>query len=325
MSSIPKGSNPSLLLKGPKSHKSSFLNWESRLRLLVLWSKKVSFPGFSEIPLYDVGHFIYEELKKDDIVTRSNSVAFSFFLSIFPFIIFVLPLLSLTPWAIEYMNSLENSMNDVFPLSAKQYFLEIINSIKAEGTPQLRVVSLVFSALFASSGMLTLMHGFDKSYEDSFKHRNYLRKRLVALNLTFLLFAIFLVSLVMIVLGQQLLQNLIVVLFTVFKWIIVFILFYIVITVIYRYGPSIFRPLKLINPGATFATVLAILASVGFSYFINNFGRYNEIYGSIGALIVILLWLQINAFIILAGFELNASIIVNRDLIYWDRNNKMSQ
>lgn len=316
-------------MKKKEHNSTSFLNWESRLRQLIIWSKKVSFPGFSEIPLYDVGNFIYEELKKDDIVTRSNSVAFTFFLSIFPFIIFILPLLSLTPWAIGYMDSLEDSMNDVFPQSAKQYFLEIIDSIETERSPQLGVVSLVLSALFASSGMMTLMHGFDKSHKDSFKHRNYFRKRMVALNLTFLLVGIFLVSLVMIVLGQDLLRTLIdlfaisaiqVVIFTIFKWLIIFILFYIVITVIYRYGPSTFRPLRLINPGATMATVFAILASVGFSYFINNFGRYNEIYGSIGALIVILLWLQINAFIILAGFELNASIIVNRDLIYLDRD-----
>lgn len=316
-------------MKKKEQNNTSFLNWENRLRQLIIWSKKVSFPGFSEVPLYDVGNFIYEELKKDDIVTRSNSVAFTFFLSIFPFIIFILPLLSLTPWAIGYMDSLENSMNDVFPQSAKQYFLEIIDSIETERSKQLGVVSLLLSALFASSGMMTLMHGFDKSHKDSFKHRNYFRKRLVALNLTFLLVGIFLVSLVMIVLGQDLLRTLIdlfaisaiqVVIFTIFKWLIIFILFYIVITVIYRYGPSTFRPLRLINPGATMATVFAILASVGFSYFINNFGRYNEIYGSIGALIVILLWLQINAFIILAGFELNASIIVNRDLIYLDRD-----
>ena len=331
MPSFFKGSNHPFLLKKTKSNNKSFLNWETKLRLLIIWSKKVSFPGFSEIPLYDVGHFIYEELKKDDIVTRSNSVAFSFFLSIFPFIIFILPLLTLTPWAIGYMNDLENSMNDVVPESAKQYFLEIIDSIETERSPQLGVVSLVFSALFASSGMMTLMHGFDKTHKDSFKHRNYFRKRIVALNLTFLLVGIFIVSLAFIVLGQYLLHTLIeifaisaiqVLIFTVFRWLIVFVLFYIVITVIYRYGPSTFRPLRLINPGATMATIFAILASVGFSYFINNFGRYNEIYGSIGALIVILVWLQINAFILLAGFELNASIIVNRDLIYLDRGNK---
>lgn len=316
-------------MKAPKPNTKSFLDWEGRLRRIIRWSQRVTFPGFNEIPLYNVCNFIYEELKKDDIVTRSNSVAFSFFLSIFPFIIFVLPLLSLTPWAIEYIDHLENSMNDVIPESAKRYFLEMINGIKAEGSTHLRLASLTFSALFASSGMLTLMYGFDKSYKDSFRHRNYFKKRLVALNLTFLLVGIFFLSLVLVVLGQQLLQSLIEIfhisdfqaaLFVIFKWLIIFVLFYIVITVIYRYGPSTYRPLRLINPGATMATVFSILASVGFSYFINNFGRYNEIYGSIGALIVILLWLQINAFIILAGFELNASLIVNRDLIFKDRS-----
>ena len=98
------------------------------------------------------------------------------------------------------------------------------------------------------------------------------------------------------------------------RWLILFVSFYSVISLIYRYGPSLLKPLKLINPGAILATVISILSSVVFSYFVNTFGRYNEIYGSIGALIVILIWLQINSFILLAGFELNASIAVNRDL-----------
>jgi membrane protein len=72
----------------------------------------------------------------------------------------------------------------------------------------------------------------------------------------------------------------------------------------------------LINPGATLATVLSIAFSVGFSYFINNFDRYNEVYGTVSALIVLLIWLQLNAFIVLAGFELNTSIIVNRDILH---------
>ncbi len=304
------------------SKKYSVLHLDERIKRVVNWSKKVSLPGFSEVPLYNIATFIYLELKKDDIVTRSNSVAFSFFLSVFPFVIFVLPLLSITPWAIEYMDRIEANINEVLPLTAKQYILNIIESIQTERSPQLQVVSLVFSAIFASSGMLTLMYGFDKSYKESFKPRNYLHKRWVALNLTFLLVVILFISAVLIVLGEHVLYSLIEILslssfqavvFVFFKWLIVFVLFYLVITIIYRYGPSTYRPLRLINPGATLATVFSILASVGFSYFINTFDRYNEIYGSIGALIVILLWLQINAFIILAGFELNASIIVNRD------------
>lgn len=295
---------------------------KANIQNVIVRSHKFTLPGFNEVPVYDIIHFIYQELKRDDLPTRANSVAFSFFLSLFPLIIFILPLLSLTPWAESYISQMEISMDGVFPQSAKNYLLSVVNSIKSEGSYGLQGVGFILSVIFASSGMLTLMYGFDKSYENSFKSRSYFKKRLVALNLTLLFSFIVLMSLILIVLGQFVLKLLVSIfhltflasaLLVIFKWIMVIMLFYSVITVIYRYGPSTYKPLKWINPGATLATCVSLICSIGFSYFINNFDRYNEIYGSIGALIVILLWLQFNAFIILAGFELNASIIVNRD------------
>ncbi len=301
---------------------SSKLQEKYDVQKWIDWSQKVSLPGFNEVPIYDVIIFIYAELKRDDLPTRANSVAFSLFLSIFPFVIFVLPLLSLTPWAESTIEQLDSSVSGVIPEAGRAYLMDIITGIKTEGSFGLQSISFLFSVIFASSGMLTIMYGFDKSYDMSFKSRSYFKKRLVALNLTLLFVFILILSVVLIILGRQVLDLLVSllnltaaasILFVVFKWIVVVFLFYSVITVIYRYGPSTYRPLKWINPGATMATFSSLLCSVGFSYFINNFDRYNEVYGSIGALIVILLWLQINAFIILAGFELNASIIVNRD------------
>ena len=293
-----------------------------RLRQIIAWSKKLRLPGFSNVPVYNVVTFIYEELKKEDILTRANSVAFSFFLSIFPFIIFILPIVKILPWVQQSIKDFETNINGVLPQYAIDYIVEIIAGIKPEGIFGIQGLGFLFAAVFASSGMLDLMYGFDKSYEISFKSRSYLKKRLVALNLTVLLSFILILSVVLIVIGRQFLQHMIEnigisaiqsFVFLFFKWLVVFLLFYIVITIIYRYGPSIYRPLKLINPGATVASLFSLLASLGFFYFLNNFGKYNEIYGSIATLIIILLWLQINSFILLAGFELNASIIVNRD------------
>lgn len=308
-----------------KKQWQKFKEWllgPQRVEQIENWSKNISLPGFSNVPLYNIATFIYAELKKDDIVTRANSVAFSFFLSIFPFIIFVLPLIKIIPWVATQIENFESDLNGVIPEYAISYILEIIGGINPEGIFGVQSVGFLFAALFASSGMLTLMYGFDKSYHVSFKSRSYLKKRLVAFNLTILLSFILILSVLLIVSGQQFLHHLIdtlnigiiqALLFSFFKWFVVFLLFYLVITIIYRYGPSMYRPLKLINPGAIVATVFSILATFGFFYFLNNFGKYNEIYGSIATLIIILLWLQINAFIILAGFELNASIIVNRD------------
>jgi len=308
-----------------KKQWQKFKEWllgPQRVQQLETWSKSISLPGFSKVPLYNIATFIYEELKRDDIMTRANSVAFSFFLSLFPFIIFVLPLVRITTWVQEKINNFESNLEGVIPDYAIQYFLGIVDGINPEGIFSVQGIGFFFAAFFASSGMLTLMFGFDKSYSVSFKSRSYFKKRLVAFNLTILLSIILIIAVVLIVIGQQYIRHLVntisigfiqtfILLFT--KWLVVFILFYMVITIIYRYGPSTYRPLKIINPGAIVATVFSFLATMGFFYFLNNFGKYNEIYGSIATLIIILLWLQINAFIILAGFELNASIIVNRD------------
>lgn len=293
-----------------------------RVLQLETWSKRISLPGFSKVPLYDIATFIYAELKKDDIITRANSIAYSFFLSLFPFIIFVLPIITFTPWVNEKINNFESNLEGVIPDYAIRYFESMVNGIQPEGIFSFQGIGFLFAAFFASSGMLTLMYGFDKSYLESFRSRSYLKKRLVALNLTVLLSFILIIAIILIVLGQQqidhlnqtinlgLIQSFIL---YILKWSVVFLLFYLVISIIYRYGPSTYRPLKIINPGAIVATVFSFFTTLGFFYFLNNFGKYNEIYGSIATLIILLLWLQINAFIILAGFELNASIIVNRD------------
>ncbi len=301
---------------------SRLLKRNRSLMLVLIWSKKVSLPGFSGITIYQIVKFVSGELKKDDIVTRANSVAFSFFLSLFPLIIVVIPLIALTPTVSDWISQAEATFNEFLPQNARNYFKEIIDGIRKEGHYGLRSLSFMFAVIFSSSGMLTLMYGFDKSYSVSFKNRNYLHKRLIATLLTGLLALIVIMSIAIFISGQQIYTTHIIgqvptsgqiLVLKIIKWFTVFFLFYTIISVIYRYGPSIYRPLKFINPGAMLATVSSILASLGFSFFINNFGKYNEIYGSIGALIVLMLWMQINAFIILVGFELNAGIIVNRD------------
>jgi membrane protein len=134
---------------------------------------------------------------------------------------------------------------------------------------------------------------------------------------------LFLASVMLIIAGDYLLEYVFnslggvdgAIFFSALRWLLAILLIYSGITVIYRYGPSMKRRIAFINPGAILATGLSLLTSVLFSFFINNFGRYNEFYGSIGALIIVMVWLQFNAYILLIGFELNASIAVNRDLL----------
>ncbi len=92
------------------------------------------------------------------------------------------------------------------------------------------------------------------------------------------------------------------------KWIMIIVIFFVTVSLLYRYGPAHKQRWKFLSPGSVMATGLAVLTSLGFTFYINNFSSYNKIYGSIGTLIVIMIWLYLNSLIILIGFELNASI-----------------
>jgi len=287
-------------------------------------SKKYSVPGFSGIPIYDVVLFIYNESMKDDIVTRANSVAFNFFISLFPSLIFLFTLLPLLPITADYLTIFRESTDGILPEQAHTYLFSVIEDLASIKRGGLQSVSFLFAIIFSSSGMVTLMYGFHKSYQRVFKKRSYVKNRLVAIFLTLLFVVLFIASMLMIIFGKPLLQLVLdkthLIQYSgsvtqVLKWLVVTSLVYVGITLIYRYGSAMRERIKWLNSGAILATGVSIFTSIIFAFFINNFGKYNEIYGSIGALLVLLLWIQINALIVLIGFELNASIAVNKDRI----------
>lgn len=290
---------------------------------LIAWSKANSIPGFSNIAIYDILAFVVGEVQKDNLTTRANSIAFSFLLSIFPAIIFLFTLLPYMPITGDFTQVLLNSLVNIMPKNAHDYLSNIINDITKIKRQGLLSIGFLLTLYFSSSGMLTLMAGFDKSYRASFSRRRFYYKRLIAINLTLLLGLLMVFSIFSIIVGDLIFNNInekyhlpfsMSLIITFFRWCITILLVYSGISIIYRFGPSLRKKLPMLNPGSVLATILSILSSILFAYFVNNFGKYNELYGSIGALIVIMVWLQINAFILLLGFELNASIAVNRDL-----------
>jgi membrane protein len=96
-------------------------------------------------------------------------------------------------------------------------------------------------------------------------------------------------------------------------WLIILLLFFFAYSFLYYFGPSKRMKYRFISAGSTLATLLTIISSIGFAYFVNNFGEYNKLYGSIGTLIVVMLWLYITSLVLLIGFELNASISYAHD------------
>lgn len=288
---------------------------------LIKWSKGVTFYGLGGVPLYDVVKFIYHEMMRDNISTRANSVAFSLFIAIFPFLIFLFTLLPYIPISADYLNMMEEYISNALPQNASRYLMSIITNLLSVERTNLQSLGILMTIFFASNGVLTLMYGFDKAHEKAFKERSYVRMRLVAIFLTLIFSILFISSFFLLILGSTLMDQLnnhfvlsdgLYVVIRFIKYTVAIFLLYTGIAILYKFGPTFKKKLPFFNSGALLATMLSLLISAGFSYYVNNFGSYNDLYGSIGALIVILLWLQFNAMAILIGFEFSASIVVNK-------------
>lgn len=301
-------------------------NYWKRLPILIRflrWAKRTSFIGFYGVPIYDVGVFIYKESMRDDITTRANSMAFSFFIALFPAMIFLFTLVPLIPTVANYALDIRESINGILPPSSEEYLFNVVDDIVSRQRSGLLSFGLILAIVFASNGMMSMLRGFEKAHVATFKTRHWIKKRLIAIALTVIIVFIFIFSSGLIVLGHLFinlldkyldLDDIAVFGFNALRWLIVIMLIYASVGVLYKYGPAVKKRFKFFSPGATIASLLIIMSSLGFSYFVSNFGQYNELYGSIGALIVTLLWFNIICFILLVGFELNASIAVNRDL-----------
>ncbi len=295
------------------------------------WSKTHSFPGFFRVPIYDVIIFVINELKRYDLITRANSIAYSFFLSVFPSLIALftaIPLIktilqSLIPDMESFDLVLETEIKRIMPGIAGDRLFDFVEDITSQ--PRFALLSIGFLAaiFFASNGMLALMRGFEKSYVETFKKRKGWKKRVIAILLIISVGGMLVSSIILILLGRFIIEMLqdfsrldqfTAFLLNSLRWLAIILMFYTCISLIYRYGASTRRRFRMFTPGAGLATLLCILTSVVFSFYVNNWNTYNQLYGSIGTIIVLMIWIQLNSLFILIGFELNASIAINRDL-----------
>ena len=295
---------------------------------ILQWSKTHSFPGLNRIPLYNLIVFIRRETQDDAILTRANSMAFDFFLAIFPSIIVLFTLLGFTPLYENFDMVLQEAIDEVMPGSAGKMLFKTIEEVANRQRSGLLSFGFILAIWFASNGMLSMMQGFEKDHHITFRRRSALEKRLIGIQLTFLIGLVLVGAVILVILGNTILSFVFQYIKAdwitrmsvfAFRWIVVVVLFYAGFSTIYRFGAATRRPIPYINPGSLLATALSIVTSWGFSFYVDNFGSYNKVYGSIGTLIVLMIWLQLNCMILLIGFEVNAGIAVLRDLRKMER------
>lgn len=289
---------------------------------VLRWSKTHSLPGFFNVPVYDVATFLWNEIQRVTLVLRANSMAFSFFLSIFPGIIFVFTVATMMPLYEMFEAEINLYIDSIMPTNAGKQLQETIHDL-VKPNSSLLSVGFVLAIYFSSNGMMAMMSSFEKHHLSAFRQRPGWKKRLIAIGMTFQTFLLLLASIVVLLAGNWLISYLVDfvglsrfagTLLDIFRWLVILSLIYFTISLIYRYGSATLTKFKWLTPGATLATVLSVLSSLVFSFYVESFDTYNKVYGSIGTIIVLMLWIQINCFVILVGFELNASIAENRNL-----------
>lgn len=289
--------------------------------LFIDWTKVYVFPGFSPLPLYTVGVFFFKEIGKDSLANKASSLAYNFMLAIFPGIIFLFTLIPFIPKRIGFQDQLLILLHLILPSQAFQAFETTLEEIIKIQNGKLLSFGILLSVFFATNGVHNLMKAFNKS-SMIVEKRSWLKQRFIALVLTFIIaFSLILtiaamtageIALNYIDRGLHLKGNFISYLIDLSRWGLLGVLYFVTISILYRYGPSNAKKWHFFSAGSWLATILAFLTIWGFSFYINHFGSYNKVYGSIGTLIVIMIWLYLNSFILLLGFELNASVDLSK-------------
>ena len=280
-------------------------------------SKHWYLPGFEGVPLYDVVRFFYRQVKTVGLTERASAIAYNFIMAIPPSFLFLFTLIPNLPFIKkkEILKQLSLIIKDIIP--AEGYNGAIITFIDKTffKTPVFGLLSfgLLLALFFASNAMMGLMRSFNKNYY-GFERRVGLQKRWIAIRLTVLIFGLVLGCLVLLITQGAVLKGLglksgfWLLLIAYLRWLVIVVLVFYSIAFIYKYAPSVEKKWRLVSPGTILATLMCIIASLGFSAFVNTFGRYNALYGSIGAIIVLMALIFINSLVLLIGFELNVSI-----------------
>ena len=259
---------------------------------------------------------LYKKIFHFDIDVRAAAVAYNFTLAVFPTIIFLFSLLAYIPvdnFDIKMVSFLKSSI----PKNLQQDFSELLLDLIRKKSGGVLSFGFLFALYASTSGIQALIRSFNLTYRTK-ENRGIIRERLIAVSLNFLLtfvlitaFSVFIVG--KLVIGYLKGKGLIdydfnFYMLNILTYFLLFAIFFLTISIIYYYAPAITKRWKFFNAGSITASILTILVTNIFSYYLVNFASYNKVYGSIGSLIALMVWLYFIALILLVGFEINASI-----------------
>lgn len=282
------------------------------VRNLVVWAKKITFKKLEGLSLYAILELYFIGIIQGAFTNRAAAVAFNFFMAIFPFLLFILNLLPLMP--------LENFQEDFFkflsenvPPNTFEALHEIIRDIMNNSNKGLLSSGFILAIFLMANGVNSMLAGFENSYHITIT-RSFIRQYLVSMALG-ISFSIILLVTVALIVVTEVVVNLFeyryldsVVVLSWIRYVFVALMILLCVSFMFRFGSKQFKRTSFISIGSVITTILIVLSSYGFGIYVLRFAKYNELYGSIGTLLVVMIYIWLNCMILLLGFELNAAI-----------------
>ena len=321
--------------------------------------KVVRFPG-TKLPLLDVVTDFVKLFTKGRTIDRAAGVAFNFFVALFPLLLFFFTLIPYIPIPHLYERVMMLIKDFLIPSGTLDYVTNTIDGIMNQPHEGLLSISILLCLVFGSSGIVAFFNGFRNVYanyvfDKGLTLKGWIIQRIFAIMMLIIIGILVILSVMLISLGGTALHSLVThnvltagkflfYLFSVLRWVVAIFALCLGISLLYYFGNVRFgehyrkelkhpdhngkkyREFVVFSPGTILATTLFVLGTVGFNAYISNFSRYNVLYGSIGTLIILLLWIWIVAILILTGNDLNSGIRRNADkLSASEDNNRKKQ
>ena len=284
------------------------------LNILVKFGKKIKIPGLEGMSLYDVIEMYILGIVRGALTTRAGGIAFSFFMAIFPFLLFILTLIPYIP--IEgFQESLLSLIAEVLPPKTFDAVSTVLNDIINNQYGGLLSFGFLVSIFLMTNGVNAIFGGFEYSYHVK-EMRSVIRAYMISLAVSLVMSVFLLTTVALIVFFQLAVQKLMAQgwLENDLFWLrfgrgILFIfMVFTIVSMLFHYGTKQGRFTKFFSAGAILTTLLSIFTFYLFSIYVLEFSKYNELYGSIGTLLILMLFVWLNAIILLLGFELNATL-----------------
>ncbi len=288
---------------------------------LIVFSKRIKLPGLEGLTLYELLEIYIAGIIKGAFNYKAGSIAFTFFMALFPFALFLLNLIPYIPIE-NFQQSFLAFVEENVPPNTYDAIELILVDIMNNSYRSLLSTGGIMSVIFMANGVNAIIGGFESSTHLSVS-RNFFRQYLIAIVLSVLLSLMLVVS-VAVYLTVEVFMHVsdYPVITDIIRNLFVVLMILLTVSILYKFGTKETKHLSFISYGSVFTTVLMSLTSVGFGFYVSKFAKYNELYGSIGTLLVIMIYIWINCMILLLGFELNAAIYTAKRKNLYISNNK---